>query len=139
MVDSSDWAFHQATQTAIGKNYALKIRIDPVTLSFSIYRKKFFQFMFYWNFLIFAYFAIFLYIDCCYEDAHWIILEPIMLVEVNVPQEFQGSCLSLITNRDGVIQGMYEFFFFCVLTEKMNIFSFQIRVFTEKELIFFYH
>lgn len=61
MVDSSDWAFHQATQTAI---------------------------------------------DCCYEDAHWIILEPIMLVEVNVPQEFQGSCLSLITNRDGVIQGM---------------------------------
>ena len=28
-------------------------------------------------------------------------------------------------------------FFFCVLTEKMNIFSFQIRVFTEKELIFF--
>ena len=46
-VDSSDWAFHQATQTAIGKNYALKIRIDPVTLSFSIYRKNFFQFMFY--------------------------------------------------------------------------------------------
>ena len=24
MVDSSDWAFHQATQTAIGKKYALK-------------------------------------------------------------------------------------------------------------------
>ena len=46
MVDSSDWAFHQATQTAIGKNHALKIRIDPVTLPFSIYRKKFFNLCF---------------------------------------------------------------------------------------------
>ena len=137
MVDSSDWAFHQATQTAIGKNYALKIRIDPVTLSFSIYRKIFFQFMFYWNFLIFAYFAIFLYIDCCYEDAHWIILEPIMLVEVNVPQEFQGSCLSLITNRDGVIQGMYEFFFLC-FDGKNEYFFFSNSCFHGERTYFFF-
>ena len=32
-----------------------------------------------------------------------------MLVEVNVPLEFQGSCLSLVTHRDGVIMGM-DFF-----------------------------
>ena len=53
-------------------------------------------------------FCQFFFTDCCYEDAHWIILEPIMLVEVNVPQEFQGSALSLITHRDGVIMGMYD-------------------------------
>lgn len=34
------------------------------------------------------------------------ILEPIMSVEVNAPEEFQGSCISLITNRSGIMKSV---------------------------------
>jgi len=60
MVDSSEWAFYQATQQA-------------------------FQ-------------------DCC-EDGKWIVLEPIMNVEVNSPSEFTSAVFSILTKRSGVITG----------------------------------
>jgi len=60
MVDSSEWAFYQATQQA-------------------------FQ-------------------DCC-EDGKWIVLEPIMNVEVNSPSEFTSAIFSILTKRSGVITG----------------------------------
>jgi len=60
-VDSSDWAFHQATQHAFEE---------------------------------------------CFEDATWMILEPVMSVEVTAPEEFQGACVSLLTARNGVISNI---------------------------------
>jgi len=60
-VDSSDWAFHQATQYAF---------------------------------------------EDCFEDGTWMILEPIMTVEVTAPEEFQGACVGIVTRRNGVIKGV---------------------------------
>ena len=60
-VDSSDWAFHQATQAAFEE---------------------------------------------IYDDGTWIILEPIMNVEITAPDEFQGSCVSGISQRNGVIKSV---------------------------------
>jgi len=60
MVDSSEWAFYQASQSA-------------------------FQ-------------------DCC-EDGTWIVLEPVMSVEVNCPNEFTSSVFSILTRRSGLIIG----------------------------------
>lgn len=57
-VDSSDWAFYQATQFAFEE---------------------------------------------CYEAGQWQILEPIMLVEVSVPDEFSSSASGIVTKRNGVI------------------------------------
>jgi len=59
-VDSSEWAFYQAAQSA-------------------------FQ-------------------DVC-EDGAWQILEPVMSVEVNSPQEFSSQVFSLINHRTGIITG----------------------------------
>jgi len=59
-VDSSDWAFYQASQSA-------------------------FQ-------------------EVC-EEGTWQILEPIMCVEVNSPQEFTSQVFSLISGRSGIITG----------------------------------
>lgn len=58
-VDSSDWAFHQATQQAFEE---------------------------------------------CYEAGTWVLLEPIMSVEITAPEEFQGTCVSGISQRNGVIK-----------------------------------
>ena len=55
-VDSSDWAFHQATEFAF---------------------------------------------QDCFDDGTWMILEPIMTVEVTGPEEFQGACVSIISKRNG--------------------------------------
>ncbi|CAG0913875.1 unnamed protein product [Notodromas monacha] len=38
-----------------------------------------------------------------YGDSSWQILEPIMLVEVMVPAEFQGPILAMLTKRSGII------------------------------------
>ena len=59
-VDSSEWAFYQASQSA-------------------------FQ-------------------DVC-EDGVWQILEPVMTVEVNSPQEFTSQVFTLVNNRSGIITG----------------------------------
>merc|ERR1719233_478647 len=59
-VDSSEWAFYQAAQSA-------------------------FQ-------------------DVC-EDGVWQILEPVMSVEVNSPQEFSSQIYSLMNHRSGIITG----------------------------------
>jgi len=58
-VDSSDWAFTQATQAAF---------------------------------------------EDVFEDGTWVLLEPIMNVEVTAPEEFQGSCVSAMSQRNGVIK-----------------------------------
>ncbi|VEL35585.1 unnamed protein product [Protopolystoma xenopodis] len=34
---------------------------------------------------------------------NWVILEPVMLVEASVPSEFQGTLMSTITKRNGII------------------------------------
>merc|ERR1719474_1839695 len=60
MVDSSEWAFYQASQSA-------------------------FQ-------------------DCC-EDGKWVVLEPIMTVEVNSPIEFTSAVFSLLNKRSGLVTG----------------------------------
>jgi len=59
-VDSSEWAFYQAAQSA-------------------------FQ-------------------DVC-EEGIWQLLEPVMSVEVNSPQEFSSQVFSLVNNRTGIITG----------------------------------
>jgi elongation factor G len=58
-VDSSEWAFYQASQFAF---------------------------------------------ECAFEDGEWQILEPIMLVEVSCPEEFQGSVIAMMTKRGGIIK-----------------------------------
>ena len=57
-VDSSDWAFHQATQFAFAD---------------------------------------------CFDDGTWVVLEPIMNVEVIGPEEFQGPAVTMLTRRKGLI------------------------------------
>merc|ERR1711990_1147333 len=42
--------------------------------------------------------------DVC-EDGVWQILEPVMSVEVNSPQEFSSQIFSLINGRAGIIAG----------------------------------
>ena len=59
-VDSSEWAFYQASQSA--------------------------------------------YADVC-EEGVWQVLEPVMCVEVNSPQEFSSQVFSLINHRTGIITG----------------------------------
>merc|ERR1712115_573949 len=59
-VDSSEWAFYQAAQSA-------------------------FQ-------------------DVC-EEGVWQILEPVMSVEVNSPQEFTSEVFRLVNNRSGIVTG----------------------------------
>lgn len=59
-VDSSEWAFYQATQSAYHE---------------------------------------------CFEDGVWQILEPIMFVEVNSPNEFSSNIYSLMNKRKGIIIG----------------------------------
>lgn len=60
-VDSSEWAFYQASQFAF---------------------------------------------DDCYDDGPWQVLEPIMLVEVVLPEEFKGNILATLSKREGVILNM---------------------------------
>ncbi|BES88785.1 Elongation factor G, mitochondrial [Nesidiocoris tenuis] len=41
-----------------------------------------------------------------FEEGNWQILEPIMMVEVAVPEEYQGPIIGLITKRHGIITGL---------------------------------
>jgi elongation factor G len=43
-----------------------------------------------------------------YMKAHPVIKEPIMKVVIETPNEFQGSCMGLINQRRGIIQGSQE-------------------------------
>merc|ERR1719295_1995664 len=52
-----------------------------------------------WAFYQAAQFAM----DDCFENGTWQILEPIMKVEVTGPEEFQGTCVSMLTQRGGII------------------------------------
>lgn len=46
----------------------------------------------------------FLYITA-YDDGMWILLEPVMSVEITAPEEFQGSIISQMNKRNGIITG----------------------------------
>lgn len=41
-----------------------------------------------------------------FQDGAWVILEPIMAVEVTAPEEFQGTILGIINKKKGIINGM---------------------------------
>jgi elongation factor G len=43
-----------------------------------------------------------------YAKARPVILEPVMKVVIETPNEFQGSCMGLINQRRGIIQGSQE-------------------------------
>ena len=43
-----------------------------------------------------------------YEKAKPVIHEPIMKVEIETPNEFQGACMGLINQRRGMIQGSQD-------------------------------
>lgn len=42
---------------------------------------------------------------CCvaFEEGAWQVLEPVMLVEVSAPLEFQGAVISIINKRSGIM------------------------------------
>lgn len=40
-----------------------------------------------------------------YDDGMWILLEPVMSVEITAPEEFQGSIISQMNKRNGIITG----------------------------------
>ena len=40
-----------------------------------------------------------------FQDGQWIILEPIMYVEIVAPEENQGTIMTMMSRRDGVILG----------------------------------
>ncbi|KJH48997.1 translation elongation factor G [Dictyocaulus viviparus] len=71
-----------------------------------------------------------------YEKAEWILLEPIMKVEVTSPSEFQGNVVSLLTQRNGVImstdstEGYTSVICECPLAEMFGFASF-LRSITE--------
>jgi elongation factor G len=52
-----------------------------------------------WAFFQAAQFAM----EQCYELGQWVVLEPIMLVEVTSPEEFQGAVMSMMTKRGGIV------------------------------------
>lgn len=41
----------------------------------------------------------------CFEDGSWQIIEPIMMVEVVIPDEFQGAVIGQLNKRNGIITG----------------------------------
>ncbi|XP_064105365.1 elongation factor G, mitochondrial-like [Macrobrachium nipponense] len=40
-----------------------------------------------------------------YENGSWVVLEPVMLVEITAPEEFQGAVMSQLTKRSGIVTG----------------------------------
>ncbi|KAL7302226.1 hypothetical protein TKK_0004900 [Trichogramma kaykai] len=42
----------------------------------------------------------------CFQNGNWQVLEPIMLVEITGPEEFQGTVMGQLTRRKGIIMGM---------------------------------
>lgn len=43
-----------------------------------------------------------------FESGSWMILEPIMHVEVSAPAEYQGDLIGLMTRRNGLLQATNE-------------------------------
>jgi elongation factor G len=40
-----------------------------------------------------------------YEEGQWQVLEPVMIVEVNAPQEYQGGVMTGLTKRHAIVTG----------------------------------
>jgi len=55
------------------------------------------------------------------EEGTWRIIEPVMLVEVTSPVEFQGEIMSSITKRNGVILGSEQFDGFATIQSKVTL------------------
>uniref|UniRef100_A0A1B6G3A0 Elongation factor G, mitochondrial n=1 Tax=Cuerna arida TaxID=1464854 RepID=A0A1B6G3A0_9HEMI len=62
-----------------------------------------------------------------YEEGSWQILEPIMLVEASAPSEFQGSVISMISKRSGIMisqEGISDWFTLYAEVPLNNMFGF---------------
>ena len=43
-----------------------------------------------------------------FDIGSWMVLEPIMKVEVSAPSEYQGDLVSMLTRRNGVLRSTDE-------------------------------
>jgi len=62
-----------------------------------------------------------------FQEATWQILEPIMMVEVSAPSEFQGSVISIINKRNGIMldqDGSIDWFSIYAEVPLNNMFGF---------------
>ncbi|XP_071165728.1 elongation factor G, mitochondrial-like [Mytilus edulis] len=85
-----------------------------------------------WSFEQAAYYAT----QECFTEGVWNVLEPVMLVEVNCPAEYQGPTMQCITKRNGVIIGTDAnegyFTLYCeVALNEMFGFSTELRSLTQ--------
>ena len=87
-VDSSEWAFYQASQFAIDDVYHVSDDDEMTETFLSRLSSR--------NNSVPAH---------SMQDGQWVILEPIMYVEVVAPEESQGSVMTMMSRRDGLILG----------------------------------